>query len=71
MKILIKGTIDELSEFQNKFNDMSGLTIVEISRPYIKTTPNIYERYIECQLNTTYTPAQIIDNKILEDKNEN
>ena len=67
MKILIKGTMDELSEFQNKFNDMSGITIVEISRPYIKASPNIYERYIECQLNTTYSPAQIIEKKLLED----
>ena len=67
MKIRIMGTPAENDKLISALKRAIEIDIISISEPYANRGYNKEERiYIECRIDITYTPADVIDELLLE-----
>ena len=63
MKIRLMGTQEELNAFQQAIKQIPGISILNQSKEYPNRGASQERRiYIECNLNTIYTPAEVVTN---------
>lgn len=70
MKIRLMGVSEELDKFVKCVKAIPGIDIVNISNEYPnRGISKEYRVYIECKLDTVYTPAEVVTN-LLEVQND-
>lgn len=71
MKIRLMGVPAELEQFKNVIKQIPGIDILSTSDTYANRGLSQEKRiYIECRLNTVYTPAEVVSNLLEVNTNE-
>lgn len=71
MKLRIMGTPAENEKLIRALKRNPEIDIISISKPYQNRGFSKEERvYIDCKVDTTYTPAEVVDNQILVDMSD-